>query len=46
MFGQPSEKSMHDAVKVVIIARMKNGTSVHEHVLKMIAHLNEAEIHR
>ena len=45
IFGQPSKKSWHDAVKVVINARMKNGTSVREHVLKIIAHLNEAEIH-
>ena len=45
MFGRPSEQSRHEAVKALMNTRMKNGTSVREHTLKMIEHINEAEIH-
>ena len=45
MFGQPSDQSCHDVFKDTINAKMKAGTSVREHVLKMIKWLNEVEIH-
>ena len=45
MFGQPSDKLHHDAFKAAMNAKMKAGTSIREHVLKMINQLNEAEIH-
>ena len=44
MFGQPSEQSCHEAIKVVMNRKMKNGSSVREHVLKMIHYFNEAGI--
>ena len=44
MFGRPSDSARHATVKAVMNGRMKNGSSVHEHVLKMINHLNEVEI--
>ena len=44
LFGRPSEQSQHEAVKAVMNAKMKAGTSVCQHVLKMISHINEAEI--
>ena len=44
MFGRPSDQAHHEAVKAVMNGKMKNGSSVHEHVLKMIHHFNEAEI--
>ena len=45
MFGHTSDQSRHDAFKATIKAKMKAGTSVREHVLKMINWLKEAEIH-
>ncbi|XP_073128992.1 uncharacterized protein [Henckelia pumila] len=44
MFGRPSEQARHEAVKAVMNCKMKNGSSVRDHVLKMINHLNDAEI--
>ncbi|KAL6327213.1 hypothetical protein AAG906_015252 [Vitis piasezkii] len=44
MFGRPSEQARHEAVKAVMNSKMKNGSSVREHVLKMIYHFNEAKI--
>lgn len=44
MFGRPSDQARHEAVKAVMNGKMKNGSSVREHVLKMIHHFNEAEI--
>ncbi|RVW45213.1 Retrovirus-related Pol polyprotein from transposon TNT 1-94 [Vitis vinifera] len=44
MFGRPSEQARHEAVKTVMNSKMKNGSSVREHVFKMIHHFNEAEI--
>ncbi|KAL6327640.1 hypothetical protein AAG906_022203 [Vitis piasezkii] len=44
MFGRPSEQAHHEAVKAVMNSKMKNGSLVREHVLKMIHHFNEAEI--
>ncbi|WKA05324.1 hypothetical protein VitviT2T_023298 [Vitis vinifera] len=44
MFGRPSEQARHEAVKAVMNSKMKNGSSVCEHVLKLIHHFNEVEI--
>lgn len=44
MFERPSNQVCHATVKVTINEKMKNGSSVREHVLKMINDLNEAEI--
>jgi hypothetical protein len=44
MFGRPSDPARHEAVKAVMNGKMRNGSSVREHVLKMIYHFNEAEI--
>ncbi|XP_024032902.1 uncharacterized protein LOC112095346 [Morus notabilis] len=44
MFGHPFDSARHVAVKAVMNGCMKNGSSMHEHVLKMINHLNEAVI--
>ncbi|XP_038889092.1 uncharacterized protein LOC120079003 [Benincasa hispida] len=46
LFGQPSTPAMHDAIKFVYNCRMKEGTSVREHVLNMIIHFNIAEVNR
>ena len=45
IFGQSSDQSHHDGFKAAMNAKMKAGTSVREHVLKMINWLNEAKIH-
>ena len=45
MFGQPSDRQQHEAIACVLTARMKEGTSVRDHVLRMMAHLNMAETH-
>ncbi|XP_073129712.1 uncharacterized protein [Henckelia pumila] len=44
MFGRPSEQARHEAVKAVMKCKMKNGSSVRDHVLKLINHFNDAEI--
>jgi hypothetical protein len=45
MFGQPSERQRHEATVSAMTARMKEGTSVREHVLRMMTYLNTAETH-
>ena len=45
MFGQPSERQRHEALVSVMTAKMKDGTSVREHVLRMMTHFNTAETH-
>ena len=44
MFGQPSEQKRHEAVRSAMLARMKDGASVREHVLNMMSYFNTAEI--
>ncbi|XP_038895766.1 uncharacterized protein LOC120083930 [Benincasa hispida] len=46
MFAQPSFSLRHDAIKYVYNCRMKEGTSVKEHVLNMMVHFNVTEINR
>ena len=43
MFGRPSEQQRHEAVKALMNAKMKVGTPVREHVIKMVNYINEAE---
>src|SRR5215813_1943196 len=43
MFGQPSERLRHEATVSAMTTRMKEGTSVREHVLRMMTYLNIAE---
>ncbi|XP_022158802.1 uncharacterized protein LOC111025267 [Momordica charantia] len=44
MFGQPSIQARHDALKFIYNSRMKEGTSVREHVLNLMVHFNVAEV--
>ncbi|RVX18428.1 Retrovirus-related Pol polyprotein from transposon TNT 1-94 [Vitis vinifera] len=44
MLDGPAEQAHHEAVESFMNSKMKNGSSVREHVLKMIHHFNEAEI--
>ncbi|KAA0041922.1 gag/pol protein [Cucumis melo var. makuwa] len=44
MFGQPEWSLRHEAIKYIYIKRMKEGTSVREHVLDMMMHFNIAEV--
>ena len=44
MFGQPSFSFRHDVIKYIYNCRMKEGTSVREHVLDMMVDLNVAEL--
>jgi uncharacterized NAD(P)/FAD-binding protein YdhS len=44
MFGQASTHLKHDALKFIFNARMKEGSSVREHVLNMMVHFNVAEM--
>ncbi|XP_038880407.1 uncharacterized protein LOC120072061 [Benincasa hispida] len=44
LFGQPSTFIMHDAIKFIYNCRMKEGTSVREHVLNMMVQFNVAEM--
>ena len=44
MFGQPSWSLKHEAIKYVYTKRMKEFTSVREHVLDMMMHFNITEV--
>ena len=44
MFGQPSEQKRHEAFRSAMLARMKEGASVREHVLNMMSYFNTGEI--
>ena len=44
MFGQPSEQAHLDAVNAFMNDKMKPGTKVRPHVLKMIDHLHNTEL--
>ncbi|KAA0041122.1 gag/pol protein [Cucumis melo var. makuwa] len=44
MFGQPEWSMRHEAIKYIYTKRMKEGTSVREHVLDMMMHFNIAEV--
>ena len=44
MFWKPEWSLRHEAVKYIYTKRMKEGTSVREHVLDMMMHFNIAEV--
>ncbi|KAA0048103.1 gag/pol protein [Cucumis melo var. makuwa] len=44
MFGQPKWSLRHKAIKYIYTKRMKEGTSIREHVLYMMIHFNIAEV--
>ncbi|TYJ96373.1 gag/pol protein [Cucumis melo var. makuwa] len=44
MFGQPKWSLRHEAIKYIYTKRMKEGTSVREHVLDMMIHFNIAKV--
>ncbi|KAK0574163.1 hypothetical protein LWI29_019130 [Acer saccharum] len=44
MFGQPFEQKRHEAVRSVMLTRMKESTSVREHVLNIMSYFNTVEI--
>ncbi|KAA0054846.1 gag/pol protein [Cucumis melo var. makuwa] len=44
MFGQPEWSLRYEAIKYIYTKRMKEGTSVREHVLDMMMHFNIAEV--
>lgn len=41
MFGKPLEQARYE---VVMNAKMREGTSIHQHTLKMIIHINDAKV--
>ncbi|KAA0056018.1 gag/pol protein [Cucumis melo var. makuwa] len=43
MFGQPSWSLRHEAIKYIYTKKMKEGTSVREHILDKMMHFNIAE---
>ncbi|KAL5556122.1 hypothetical protein UlMin_038358 [Ulmus minor] len=45
MFGETSTRARFEAIKAIMNSRMKLGTSVRDHLLRIMAHFNEAEIH-
>ena len=45
MFGKISMSSRHEAVKAIENSRMKEGASLREHLLVMMARFHEAEVH-
>ncbi|KAA0032025.1 gag/pol protein [Cucumis melo var. makuwa] len=44
MFGQPKWSLRHETIKYIYTKRIKEGTSVREHVLDMMMHFNIAEV--
>ncbi|KAL5538222.1 hypothetical protein UlMin_044541 [Ulmus minor] len=45
MFGETSTRARFEAVKAIMNSRMKLGMPVRDHLLRIMAHFNEAEIH-
>ncbi|KAL5580116.1 hypothetical protein UlMin_012558 [Ulmus minor] len=45
MFGETSTRAQFDAVKAIMNSRMKVRMPVRDHLLRIMAHFNEAEIH-
>ncbi|KAL5579928.1 hypothetical protein UlMin_012370 [Ulmus minor] len=45
MFGETSTRAWFEAVKAIMNSRMKVGTPVRDHLLRIMTHFNEAEIH-
>ena len=45
MFRETSTRARFEAVKAIMNTRMKLGTPVKDHLLRIMAHFNEVEIH-
>ncbi|KAL5572871.1 hypothetical protein UlMin_022468 [Ulmus minor] len=45
MFGETSTRARFEAVKAIMNSCMKLGTPIRDHLLRIMAHFNEAEIH-
>ncbi|KAL5570796.1 hypothetical protein UlMin_020393 [Ulmus minor] len=45
MFEETSTRARFEAVKAIMNSRMKLGTPVRDHILRIMAHFNEVEIH-
>ncbi|KAL5545160.1 hypothetical protein UlMin_008944 [Ulmus minor] len=45
MFGKTSTRTRFEAVKAIMNSCMKLGTPVRDHLLRIMAHFNEVEIH-
>ncbi|KAL5560676.1 hypothetical protein UlMin_036887 [Ulmus minor] len=45
MFGETSTRARFEMVKAIMNSRMKLGTPVRDHLLRIMAHFNEVEIH-
>ncbi|KAL5547171.1 hypothetical protein UlMin_006858 [Ulmus minor] len=45
MFGETSTRARFEAVKAIMNSRMKLGTPIRDHLLRIMTHFNEAEIH-
>ncbi|KAL5570299.1 hypothetical protein UlMin_026874 [Ulmus minor] len=45
MFGETSTRARFEAVKAIMNSRMKLETPVRDHLLRIMAHFNEAKIH-
>ncbi|KAL5541149.1 hypothetical protein UlMin_044367 [Ulmus minor] len=45
MFGETSTRTRFEAIKAIMNSRIKVGTPVSDHLLRIMAHFNEAEIH-
>ena len=45
MFGQPSERQRHEALVLLMTAKMKEGTSIRENVLRMMTYFNMVKTH-
>ena len=44
MFGDQTHAGRQEVMRALLNTKMAEGTSIQEHVLKMIAHLNELEV--
>ena len=45
MFGQPSERQRHEALVLLMTAKMKEETSIRENVLRMMTYFNMVKTH-
>ena len=45
MFGETSTRAWFEAIKAIMNSGIKVGTPIRDHLLRIMAHFNEAEIH-
>ncbi|XP_060673282.1 uncharacterized protein LOC132803779 [Ziziphus jujuba] len=46
MFEQLSKQQCHEVVKALMNAKIKSGTPVQKHVIKMVNYINEAKVNK